>query len=92
LKAQVQLRTAEQQAAVAAYARTGLRAFGEVEDAMAVEHALRERETFLTQAAADNARALELEEIRYRVGSRDMRSAAATGPIRRAHDTAASTE
>jgi NodT family efflux transporter outer membrane factor (OMF) lipoprotein len=74
LKAQVDLRTAEQNEAMAAYAQTGLRAFAEVEDALAIQDNLRSRENYLAQVAADNSRALELEETRYRVGSRDLRS------------------
>ena len=44
LRAQVEIRTAEQKQAVAEYARAGQRAFGEVEDALAAENALRDRE------------------------------------------------
>ena len=54
--------------------QTALRAFGDVENALASEFALQERETILT-AAVDNAeRALQLAETRYRVGSGDLRS------------------
>lgn len=74
LQAQVEIRTAEQKQAVAEYGRVGARAFGEVENALSSEFALDARETLLTQAVADNARALELANIRYRVGSGDLRA------------------
>ena len=44
LRAQVEIRSAEQKQAVAEYARAGQRAFGEVEGALAAENALRERD------------------------------------------------
>lgn len=74
LKAQVEVRTAEQKAAVAAYAQVGLRVFNEVENALSSEFSLRERVPILEQAVSDNQKALELEEVRYRVGSNDLRA------------------
>lgn len=74
LQAQADIRTAEQKEAIAAYARTGLQAFGEVESALASEFALHERQAILERSVMDNQRALELEQARYRVGSRDLRS------------------
>ena len=47
--------------------------FGEVENALAAETALREREAILTAAIRDNERALELAQIQYRVGKVDLR-------------------
>ena len=44
LKTQVEIRTAEQKQAVAAYAAVGLLAFGEVENALSAEIAARERD------------------------------------------------
>ena len=44
LKTQVEIRTAEQKQAIAEYAVVGMRAFGEVEGALAAEIAARERE------------------------------------------------
>ena len=73
LQAQVEIRTAEQKQAVAEYGRIGARAFGEVENALSAGFALDERETILKQAVAENERALELANIRYRVGSGDLR-------------------
>jgi NodT family efflux transporter outer membrane factor (OMF) lipoprotein len=73
LRAQVEIRTAEQKQAVAEYARAGQRAFGEVEAALAAEDALREREAILEASVLDSARALELAQIQYRVGMVDLR-------------------
>jgi len=74
LEAQVDIRTAEQKVAVAEYGRIGVRAFGEVENALSSEFALAERQSALRAALADNARALELAKVRYRVGSGDLRA------------------
>jgi len=74
LVAQVDIRTAEQKQALAEYARAGLRAFNDVENALSSEATLRLRERVLAQAVADNRRAVELAEIRYRVGATDLRS------------------
>ncbi|HTI37085.1 MAG TPA: TolC family protein [Vicinamibacterales bacterium] len=73
LKAQVEIRTAEQKQAVAAYAAVGLRAFGEVENALATEIAAREREQILAQTLADNRRAYDIVQTQFRVGSSDLR-------------------
>ncbi len=74
LRAQVEIRTAEQRQAVAEYARAGQRAFAEVENALAAENALRDREAILDANLRDSARALELAQIQYRVGSVDLRA------------------
>ena len=74
LQAQVEIRSAEQKQAVAEYARTGQRAFGEVENALAAESALRDRQAILEATIRDSARALELAQIQYRVGSVDLRA------------------
>jgi NodT family efflux transporter outer membrane factor (OMF) lipoprotein len=73
LKTQVEIRTAEQKQALAAYASVGLRAFGEVENALANEIAAREREQILTQTMADNQRAFEIVQTQFKVGSTDLR-------------------
>jgi outer membrane protein, multidrug efflux system len=73
LKTQVEIRTAEQRQALAAYASVGLRAFGEVENALTAEIAAREREQILAQAMADNQRALEIVQTQFKVGSTDLR-------------------
>jgi NodT family efflux transporter outer membrane factor (OMF) lipoprotein len=72
LRAQVEIRSAEQKQAVADYARAGQRAFGEVEGALAAENALRERGDILDATVRDSARALELAQIQYRIGTVDL--------------------
>jgi outer membrane protein, multidrug efflux system len=74
LEAQADARRAEQQQAAALWAQTGLKAFGEVEGALATEATLRDREPLLLAAVHKNDAALALENTRYRVGSSDMRS------------------
>jgi NodT family efflux transporter outer membrane factor (OMF) lipoprotein len=73
LRAQVEIRNAEQEEAIAGYVQTALVAFGDVENALSSEFALEARETILGSAVVDAARALELAETRYRVGSGDLR-------------------
>ena len=74
LQAQVEFRTAEQKEAAAAFARTAQRAFNEAESALAAEASLTDREPVVRQGLAESRRALELEQVRFRIGSRDMRS------------------
>jgi multidrug efflux system outer membrane protein len=74
LQAQQEIRTAEQKQAIAEYGRVGARAFGEVENALSAEFNLDAREAILKQAVADNTRALNLANVRYRVGSGDLRA------------------
>jgi NodT family efflux transporter outer membrane factor (OMF) lipoprotein len=74
VQSQVEIRTAEQEQAIAEYGRIGARAFGEVENALSAGFALEERDRLLRQAVAENSRALELANIRYRVGSGDLRA------------------
>jgi NodT family efflux transporter outer membrane factor (OMF) lipoprotein len=74
LKAQVEIRSTEQKQAVAAYASAGQRAFSEVENALAAEFALRDREAILQANVRDNERALDLTQTQFRVGSTDRRS------------------
>ena len=74
LRAQVDIRTTEQKQAVAAYASAGQRAFGEVENALAAEFALSDREAILQANVRDNERALELTQTQFRVGSTDRRA------------------
>ncbi len=74
LQAQVEIRTAEQKQALAEYARVGSRAFGEVENALSTAFALAAREAILRDAVVDNGRALELANVRFRIGSGDLRA------------------
>ena len=70
LRAQVEIRTAEQKQAVAEYARAGQRAFGEVENALAAESALRDRESDPRRPRSATASARSSSRsIQYRVGS-----------------------
>ena len=74
LQAQVEIRTAEQKQALAEYGRVGARAFGEVESALSIAFALQEREGILKELVAGNDRALELANVRFRVGAGDLRA------------------
>ena len=74
LQAQEEVRDAELKAAIADYGRVGARAFGEVEKALATGFNLEERWVGLNRTVADNVRALELAEVRYRVGAGDLRA------------------
>ena len=74
LQAQVEVRTAEQKQALAEYARVGARAFGEVENALSSTFTLDRREVILRESVVSNARALELANVRFRVGSGDLRA------------------
>ncbi len=74
LKAQVEVRTAEQKQAVAEYARIGQRAFVEVEEAISRDRAARDREAILMTAVSESQRALELSRTAFEVGSIDLRS------------------
>ncbi len=73
LRAQVDVRSAEQQEAMANYVETALDAFGDVENALASERALEDREVILTAMVREAQRAFELAETRYRVGAGDLR-------------------
>jgi NodT family efflux transporter outer membrane factor (OMF) lipoprotein len=74
LTGQIEVRTAEQKQALAEYGRVGARAFGEVENALSTAFALDEREAILAQSVIHNSRALELANVRYRVGAGDLRA------------------
>ena len=74
LQAQVEVRTAEQKAAVADYGRVGARAFSEVENALSAGFSLGQRVPVLEASVTENERALELAKVRYRVGTVDQRS------------------
>jgi NodT family efflux transporter outer membrane factor (OMF) lipoprotein len=74
LQSQVRIRTAEQKQAVAEYGLIGARAFAEVEDALSSGFASERREAILARAVTENEKALELAQVRYRVGSGDLRA------------------
>ena len=73
LRTQVEIRTVEQEQAIAAYASIGLRAFNEVESALAAEFAARDREQILAGTLSDNQRALDVVRTQFKVGSTDLR-------------------
>jgi len=73
LKAQVEIRTIEQQMAIDEYASLALRALFEVENSLAAETNLGLREEILKMNVAQNERALHLEKVAFRVGTSDMR-------------------
>jgi len=74
LQAQVDIRTAEEAQAVDEYGRVAIRAFSEVENALSAGFALEERVGILGSVITGNERALELAQVRYRVGSADLRA------------------
>ena len=74
LEAQVEIETAQQQAALASYGSIALRAFSEVESALANESLLQDRETFLAAAVENNKSALEIANTQYEVGQIDFLS------------------
>jgi outer membrane protein TolC len=74
LQAQVEIRTLEQQEAIADYARMALRAISDVENALGAAKTLSERDLLLQRATADNQRALDLAQTSYRVGRTDLRA------------------
>ena len=73
LQAQVDVRTAEQKAAIAEYGRIGSRAFGEVENALSSSFNLDNRAEVLLRAVRANEAALGYARTRYDVGSGDLR-------------------
>ena len=74
LEAQVQIETAQQEAALANYGATALNAFGEVENGLTNEALLQEREALLAAAADDNAKAVAAAKVQYDVGATDFLS------------------
>jgi outer membrane protein TolC len=72
LKAQQDLRTAEQKAAVLDYVATALRAFEDVEDALGNEYYLRQREAALNEMVSSSAEAVRLGRIQLDQGQTDM--------------------
>ena len=74
LRAQVEIRTAEQKQAVAEYARTAQRAFGESRTRWPPRSRCASARPFSAATILDNERALELAQIQYRVGNVDLRA------------------
>jgi outer membrane protein TolC len=74
LEAQAELRTLEQKEAIAQYARSALRALGDVENTLGADLTLAQREPVLRAVLKDNERALALAQTSYRVGRVDQRT------------------
>lgn len=74
LEAQVQIETAGQEAALAAYGQTALRAFAEVETGLSNELLLVQRQTFLQSVLFENMTALKISKLKYEVGQIDLLS------------------
>ena len=74
ITAKVQIRTLQQQEAIADYARVSLRAIGDVENALASSASLAMRAALLTEALNEQTRALELTETQFRIGRADRRA------------------
>jgi NodT family efflux transporter outer membrane factor (OMF) lipoprotein len=72
LQAQVDIRTAEQRAAVAEYGGAALAAFRDVENALGAEQMLQRRQVILEELVRDGARAVEVSAARYAVGREDL--------------------
>jgi len=72
LQAAVDLRTAEQKAAAASYVGHALRAFGEVEDALANDYYLRKREGALSDAVSSSADSVKFGRLQLEQGQVDM--------------------
>jgi hypothetical protein len=66
LKAQVDLASADQRAALALYGQTALRAFSEVEGALASEQLLADRERYLESVLAQDTDAVRLSRLPLR--------------------------
>ncbi len=74
LQAQVEIETAQQEAALAAYGGLALRVFSEVESSLRNETLLLEREEFLASAVESNSEAMKATQIQYEVGAVDLLS------------------
>jgi outer membrane protein TolC len=72
LQAEVQIRTAEQEAALQIFIQKGLTAFREVETGLATEANLGEQGDLLDTALTESRKAYDLAKIKYEVGETDM--------------------
>lgn len=72
LKAAQDIRTAEQKAAVASYHGVALRAFEDVEDALAADYYLRKREGALSEMVASSADSVKFGRAQLDQGQGDM--------------------
>jgi outer membrane protein TolC len=74
LKANVRIRTLQQEEALAAYAGAALNALNDVESAISAGRSLAQRARALGSAYGEQQRALELTETSLRVGRSDQRA------------------
>ena len=74
LQAQVEIETANQEAALASYGSIALNAFNEVESALTNESLLLQREGLLADAVGNNESALGITKTQYDVGQVDFLS------------------
>ena len=74
LQAQVEIETAQQEEALAAYGMTALKAFAEVEEGLANETLLREQQDYLEVALAEATEALRIAQDQFDVGRVDLLS------------------
>jgi NodT family efflux transporter outer membrane factor (OMF) lipoprotein len=74
LQAQVEIETANQEAALASYGSIALGAFSEVENSLTNESLLLEREEFLAISVENNESALKVTTTQYEVGQIDFLS------------------
>ncbi len=72
LRAQVKIATAQQAQAVSKYGSVVLKAFKEVEDAIASEQTLEKRLQYEQRALVDSTRAVQLATVQYQAGKRDL--------------------
>ena len=74
LEAQLDIATADQEAAIGAYGSAVLKAFEEVEGALTNEDLLSRREVYLDSAVNNNFEAYDLAKVQYDVGQTDLLS------------------
>jgi len=74
LEAQVDINSAEFQEAIANYGLAALRAFSEVEQGLANDTLLREREAYLREVVAESSEALRVATAQFDVGRVDLLS------------------
>ena len=74
LRAQVEIATAEQRAALMLYGQAALRAFSDVETTLANERILEDQQRYLEAVVAQDSDGLRLRQIRYKVGAADLLS------------------
>ena len=72
LAAQVQIATADQQAALAVYGETALHAFSEVETSLANEQLLAVRQRYLEAVLTQDTEPVRLGRLRYPAGATDL--------------------